>query len=114
METMMGRALGDLARLASEKWYALMALLGFCILAWVMVVGTPHDDLLIALIAGCMAAFGSAEGETRTFRDRLRGGFGQVLKTRTPVRSLTPLGAFLYALAAVLGIWAIGRAIFGG
>jgi len=81
-----------------------MGAVGLFILTWTMLVGTPHDDLLIASIGVAMMGFGFAEAETRTFQKKIGPGF----TITSPARRITLAGILLYlvgmagALAAVL------------
>jgi hypothetical protein len=103
METLFGKALGDLATLAKEKWYTAMGMLGLFIFAWVLLFGTPHDDVLVGAIAVAMIGFGFGEAETRVIQRSV--GNGVTLKRN--VRLISVPGLVLYALgiaAVVVGV----------
>lgn len=105
METLLGKALGDLASIFSQRWYAGMGFGGLIIVVLVLLVGTPHDDLLVGAIGVAMFGFGCAEAETRSFQKRVLPG---MIGTR-PVRSLNAVGIALYLLGTGgLGV-ALGR-----
>ena len=106
METVFGKVLSDLTRLATKKWYSAMGMTGLLVIMWVMLFGTPHDDVLIGLIGAAMMCIGFGEAETRTFRHSISVD-GQV-KLTTPVRQATFVGVLLY----LLGLTAIGAAIW--
>lgn len=99
METVIGKALADLAALAETKWYAAMGLVGLMMFMWVCVAGTPHDDVLIGAIAAAMMFLGFADGETRTKKERIdtRSGY----KITIPTRRITVPGVILLTLGAV-------------
>ncbi|OOY31603.1 hypothetical protein [Thioclava sp. F36-6] len=107
METLFGKVAGDLAALVSEKWYAGMGLIGLLIFMWVLVIGTPHDDVLIGLIAGVMIGFGFGEAETRTFRQIVGSDF----KITGPARKITVVSVLLYISGTACLIAAIWRAM---
>lgn len=105
METIVGKILGDLAALVSTKWYAGMGLVGLIVVMWVMLVGTPQDDLLIGAIGCAMMGFGFAEAETRTFREII----GPTYKITEPRRAYSGPSIALYALGALGLIAAVLR-----
>lgn len=110
METLIGKGLNDLANLVSEKWYAGMGLVGLIILMWVVLKGTPHDDILIGAIAMTMIGIGFAEAETRTFREHI--GPNLRYKITQPTRMLTGPGFCLYCLGVGAIMTVIGRSIW--
>ncbi len=108
METVIGKVLNDVAGLAQQKWYMLMGLFGLIVFFWVLVMGTPHDDVLVGAIAIAMMGFGFGEAESRTFRKSIAP---DVVLT-TPVRQFTWPGLFLYLMGAAGFGFAIWRAFF--
>ncbi|MBY6138546.1 hypothetical protein KUV26_03780 [Leisingera daeponensis] len=98
METLAGKALNDLANLAADKWYAGLGAIGLIALLWVMLKGTPHDDLLIGYISLTMIGLGFGEAETRTFREHI-DPLGRY-KLTGPARRWTFIGISLYLAGA--------------
>ncbi|WP_323783109.1 hypothetical protein [Leisingera sp.] len=101
METLAGKALNDLTNLVSEKWYVGLGTVGLITLLWVMLKGTPHDDLLIAYTAVAMIGLGFGEAETRTFQEHV-DPYGRY-KLTGPARRWTFIGICLY-LAGLGGL----------
>lgn len=96
METLLGKALNDMASLVADKWYAGTGLVGLIIFMWVLLKGTPHDDILVGAIAIIMFGFGFAEVESRTFRqsiDRYRR-----FTITAPARKFTFSSIILYLM----------------
>lgn len=108
METVIGKAAGDLASVAMRKWFVAMGLAGMIVLVWVLTKGTPHDDVLVGAIGVAMMGFGFGEAECRTFREAV----GPSFKITTPVWRLTVAGAIMHMLGLAGLITAILRAIF--
>ncbi len=96
METLAGKALNDLANLASEKWYAGLGAVGLITLLWTLLKGTPHDDLMVGGIALSMIGLGFGEAETRTFRETIDRY--QRFKITSPARKWTLIGICLYLI----------------
>jgi hypothetical protein len=110
METLAGKALNDIANLVSEKWYSGMGLIGLIVVMWVMLAGTPHDDILIGAIGTTMIGFGFGEAEIRTFQKQIDpSGRWEIT---TPIRRMTKPGICLYALGVTAAITTIGRTIY--
>jgi hypothetical protein len=107
VETQIGKTLQDLANLAAERWYAMTGLTGLVILGSVLTVGSPQDDLLVALIGGAMAAGGFAEGETRSHRQYVDEA-GRWMIT-APLRRVNGPALALYALCIAAAAGAVLR-----
>lgn len=108
METVIGKVLNDVAGLAQQKWYMLMGLFGLIVFFWVLVMGTPHDDVLVGAIGVAMMGLGFGEAESRTFRQRV----GQRYTITSPVRQFTLPVLILY-LVGLVGLGAaVWRAFF--
>lgn len=108
METIVGKVLGDLAALVSTKWYAGMGLVGLIVVMWVMLAGTPQDDVLVGAIGFAMMGFGFGEAESRTFREII----GATYKITEPRRSFGLPAVALYLIGALGLIAAIGRGAY--
>ena len=107
MTTPVANSIDGLANAVAEKWYAALGAAGLITALWVMIRGTPHDDLLIAFVAAAMIGIGFGETETRTWRQRVyQHGVVEI-----PCRKLTLAGAALYLLACVSTLFGIGRAV---
>ncbi|MCD9147796.1 hypothetical protein [Pseudophaeobacter flagellatus] len=81
-----------LAAVVAEKWYAALGAAGLVAGVWTMLIGSPHDDLLIGSISAAMIGIGFGEAETHTFRQRIYS-FGVV---EIPFRKFTFAGVILY------------------
>lgn len=100
-------SIDGLAQVIADKWYAALGAAGLITGMWVMILGTPHDDLLIACIAAAMVGIGFGEAETRTFRQRIhRLGLIEV-----PERQFTHAGAVLYLVGVSSVILAAARGL---
>ena len=108
METLFGKVVEDLARLAAQKWYVGMGFAGLFVVVWVLLKGTPHDDVLVAAVGTAMMGFGFAEAETRTFRTTLIPHMRA--KITGPARRITVAGVALYALGSAGALTAVLRA----
>jgi len=96
-----------LAAVVAEKWYAALGAAGLIVGVWTMLIGCPHDDLLIGSIAAAMVGIGFGEAETNTFRQRIYR-FGVV---EVPCRKLTPAGAILYCAGCAGLVFAVLRGL---
>jgi hypothetical protein len=88
-----------LAAVVAEKWYAALGAAGLVAGVWTMLIGSPHDDLLIGI--------GFGEAETHTFRQRVYS-FGVV---EIPYRKLTPAGVILYFSGCAGLVFAVLRGL---
>jgi len=107
MESIVGKVLGDLATLVTEKWFAAMGLIGLVTLMWVMLAGTPQDDILVGAIAVFMIGVGFGEAECRTFQEMITPTY----KITKPVRRMNTPGRVLYFIALIGAMVAAIRAI---
>ena len=96
-----------LAAVVAEKWYAALGAAGLVAGVWTMLIGSPHDDLLIGSIAATMIGIGFGEAETHTFRQRVYS-FGVV---EIPYRKLTPAGVLLYFSGCAGLVFAVLRGL---
>lgn len=108
METLIGKALSDLTTLVADKWYAGVGSVGLVVCPYVMLKGTPHDDILIGSIGTAMAGFGFAEAETRTNRQFVDPHLR--FKIDAPARRMTVAGVALYAIGVGGVIMALRQA----
>ena len=106
METLVGKALNDLAALVSEKWYAGMGLVGLIIFMWVLLKGSAQDDILVASIGLTMMGFGFAEAESCTFRQFINMHY----KVTAPARKYNFITFLLYTLGTISAGTALARA----
>lgn len=108
METLLGKALSDLANIVSTKWYAGCGAAGLILLVWTLLKGSAQDDILVGCIGGAMMFFGAAESQSRSFQQSVGRNF---IITR-PARRFGSLSAALYGASGLCGTAAVGRAIF--
>lgn len=108
METFLGKVLGDLAQLTQAKWYMLMGLLGVLIVPWTLLIGTPHDDILVGALGAMFMFYGFAESEIRTFQKR----YGLGVEFTRPVRRLTVPAVFLIMFGLIATGVLIWRIVF--
>ncbi|WOF74165.1 hypothetical protein QMT40_001812 [Parvibaculaceae bacterium PLY_AMNH_Bact1] len=112
METLFGKALGDLASLLKESWFTGMGFVGLFLVAYVLLFGAAQDDFLVAAIAAAMMGIGFGEAETRSLRQELNRHDGVRFVATTKVRHLNNRSIALFAFGAVAACSAAGRAFF--
>lgn len=112
METLFGKALGDVANLVKEKWYSAMGLFGLVLLGYTLMFGVPNDDFLVAAFAAALMGIGFGEAETRTFIQWPEVGNGMHYTLTKPIRRLNGPGICLYIVGATAACTAIARAIY--
>lgn len=107
METLLGKALADIANIVSTRWYAGAGAAGLIIVVWTLLKGSAHDDILVGCIGAAMMFFGAGESQSRTFQQSVGIGF----KVTRPVRRFGALALLLYTAAALCAVGAVAKAI---
>jgi len=108
METLLGKALSDMANIVSTRWYAGCGAAGLIIVVWTLLKGSAQDDLLVAFLGGAMMSLGAGESQSRTFQQSIGPNF----TVTRPVRQFGLLSIALYLLAGLCALAALGRAIY--
>ncbi len=112
METLFGKALGDLANLVKEKWYAGMGFIGLLLFAYVLMFGVAQDDILVGAISLAMMGFGFGEAELRSFQKAIHNHMGHLIETTKPLRRFNAPATCLFTVGGLAAATAIGRAIY--
>ena len=108
METLLGKALSDMANIISTRWYAGCGAAGLIIVVWTLLKGSAQDDLLVAFLGGAMMLLGAGGSQHRTFRQSI----GHNFTITRPARQFGVISTSLYIAAGICAVAALGRAIF--